>query len=1663
MVEVVRRAARAARFAVLWSMIPVTSLAFEIRVVDPAGQPVSGFRWLLEEDTTHDPQPGVHQPVVPGDPASNTLAISLHRSHAPVIAKGESAGSTANVTTLSDGATPLPAGRYVVSVLPYFREGTPASFTMGGANVDTRTTGVVTVRVTPEPIQTAQIAIKVFHDIAPLNTAPDVTEPGLAGFGVKLFDMAGEVSQDAFGNALGTAYRKNPDGSWDLSCGGNPCIDAASSGPLKTGPNGELLVKFLRPNKYGVQVVPPAGQGWYQTTTIEGTKTIDAWIRPKEPPFLVEFGPPFWHAFYGFVQDLDRLATIPTTSPRATIRGQVRKGHLSRPPAITFFPGAPPSTSPCIIGLNRLSAAGDAVFVRKCADEGFFEIPNVPAGSYQLVVFDQFLDHIVFFSTVVVPTTGGVVDLGPISTPMWFAEQEHYVFNDVNANGRRDAGEAGIFDMAVNLRFRDGTIYQSFPTDMDGYVPFEEVFPFFRWQIAEVDFARKKATGVTVVVDGGGPVTNDAFGEGKRTPQPQATDGSDEANVSTDPRYRTELGPVLLQAFQNFAGQNLRFEWGKKDYVGDENGGISGIVFYATTRAENDPRLAAGDPWEPGIPRVQVNLYNDNLSNQTGLRTFDSNGNPGDGKPDPKNLTGVTWPYVPVLADVDNHPLGWSDGTAPRGPEDLDRNANGTFDLGDAIRFVHSDSWDDSLPTGCRGDATPVVVHGTPVPIADCAEGLRTWNQVRPGVFDGGWAFGEPGGQAALPRGGYVVEAGLPAGYEHVKEEDRNVDFGETPTPFLLPAACVGDARQVPPYFSFLTVGSDGRTLFPGVDPAEAAAPFAGATRPLCDRKKVALKPGQNAAVDFFLFTDVPKAARAVGLITDDLANELAPGKPAFTEKFAPSWFPIAIFDYSEREILRTYSDEFGNYNYLVPSSYNVDLPTPSGIGPQMHRLCLNHPGPIANPRFGLDPGAPEFITDPRFRPQYSTTCYNFNYETARTTYLDTPVIRTAAFVGALQTALDCELTNGTPVISEFVGGALVSGPGATFTIRSAGTVDVPNPSYPGGSDPPTVPQFVPRDFGFGTTKGQVLVGGYTFPGSAVVWTNDAITVTVPADAITRGLATGELTVRRSNARSSLTGVTLTVGAPGGMVWRVGPTRPIRKIQAAVDQAANGDLILVDPGTYHENVIVYKNLRIQGAGAWSTVIDAIHYPGDALQAWREKLAQLAAPSCILPGDGRPCLGLVDGQDQIDPLFRAQEGPGFLVVPAEGRFADGPRARIDGFTIRGADLGGGIFVNAYADRLQILNNRLINNLGTLAGGIRVGNPRLANFAGAPQELGPSPNLAVQISYNHLLQNGSLETGGGIALYDGSDQYTVSFNNVCGNFSRFGGGGISHLGRSQLGLIERNDVLFNEVFQGNELGGGGGGIEIAGEPDPAGGLTDGTGSVIVRRNLIQGNLGGAADGGGISLRFVNGKDVAANPRQPGNWYRIDLTTNILANNVTGLAGGGIALQDAPRTFVTNNTIANSDSAATAADAFQTGVTNPSTAQVAGVVSRPPSALLAAAAGTTSLAPTLRRNIVWHSRSFLWNAAATPNLQGNPAGLYQDLTPGLTCTECFLSVNGTPAFASPYVNSLTTAAAADEGGNFVQVLFTPLGRTGSYALTSPLPAPFTNTGATGLIGVP
>ena len=90
-------------------------------------------------------------------------------------------------------------------------------------------------------------------------------------------------------------------------------------------------------------------------------------------------------------------------------------------------------------------------------------------------------------------------------------------------------------------------------------------------------------------------------------------------------------------------------------------------------------------------------------------------------------------------------------------------------------------------------------------------------------------------------------------------------------------------------------------------------APFAGATRPLCDRKEVTLTNQMAVNARFFIFTSTHIAGKFTGVITDDFTSEFDPFAPKFGEKFSPPNMPIATKDYLGNELNRVYSDHWGS------------------------------------------------------------------------------------------------------------------------------------------------------------------------------------------------------------------------------------------------------------------------------------------------------------------------------------------------------------------------------------------------------------------------------------------------------------------------------------------------------------------------------------------------------------------------------------------------------------------------------------------------------------------------------------------------------------------------------------------------------------------------------
>jgi large repetitive protein len=1677
------------------------------------GTLISAYRWTLEEDLTYKPMPGVADPY--------TLAVSFHKSYMPVVAAG----------TQGDPVQVDPTKRYFVSVLPTENPNSavPAkNYSNGGTEIEVGQTEA-TITVANLPLPTARIRVRVFQDNAPLNGMWDSTESGLAGFQVTIDDAGGTYgmsgghqSTDAFGNKIGTTY---------APCDPGPCdsyqVSQLGNGFVLTDADGYAVIENLVMGKYTVKVRAPGADRWIQTTTIEGQPGIDAWVKPNEPQFFTEFGPPGPHVFVGFTRAVDGTGPLAALAgPYTTIKGRVTNLRQSRPIAVAQFSGAPFTHTRAWVALNSGATGGSLLYAQPTNPDGTFSIAHVPAGSYQLIVFDSALDIIIGSAVVNVagPTVPATTDVHDVAVFPWFTTLYSYVYEDTDRDGHHDANEPGMSDQALNIRFRDGSIYQSLSTAENGFKAFNEVFPFFAWMVAEVDYTRFHSTGLTVVVDAGGDASaagSNAYNWQAQAGLPAGLIPPEVLNPQPQPDngnapFRNESGAetpfLLLEGFQSFIGQSTVMLWGKAPYEkagsftedvnvapfddfpgpgdvdanGDgffntdrSNGGIAGIVHYGITRAENDPRWAAAENWEPGVSDVRVQLWDENRTH--------------------------------------------------------------------LLNEVTTDNWNNSVPEGCQWPGTPFTYLNRPT---DCFDGLRVFNQARPALFDGGYAFSTilqdsassptyalpiaaRGVARPIPAGNYVVKIIVPPGYKLQKEEDKNVDFGDSyvPQQFWLtgypladggpadaqPAPTVQDNALIAPFcVGQLHLVPDTLALFPG----QVGGTFAGEMRPLCDAKLVTLREGQQAAPDFHLFTDAPVAGHIYGMVLDDTTNEFDPNAPTFGEKYGVPFVGVAIRDWQGREVTRTMTDQYGMYNALVPSSYTANPPEPSGVSPQILMACINPPTMPG-------PGG-TVVADPNFQKQYSHFCYPLQYLAGKTTYLDTPVVPTGAFTGNGTLPVDAEFPNGTPVIAS-VTGPEASAPGPyivdrgaadnasrTIVITSAGQTQVANPAWDGSI---SIPKLIPRDYGFGPSGTVILTttGNTGTPIDTLLsvtnWAADgsSITAIVPT-----GLRTGQLTVVRGSgatARKSTLGITLSVATPDMHTAR--PPKVVdsgQSIQAAVDAATPGDLILVKPGVHEEMVVMSKPVRLQGFGALSSAINVVTTPAENIQAWLDKVGNLLlsgayslpnqpamTPPPFFSGDVAAVVGdegpgvLVLSKNQ-PTVAATRQCVGTFAVPGNEAYCLQnenytvgasstpvwrPNARIDGFSLIGASNAPGVLVNGYAHWLEISNNKIFTNSGTYAGGIHVGHVGAA----APFNDENAQNDNVAIHNNMVTQNAGIETagGGGIVLGTGSTGYKVKDNFVAANFAAGNGGGIAHIGLSNGGVIDRNTVVFNESFaQG--VGTNGGGLFVGGTPAAAGATTPGSGSVDVTNNLVQGNAASGGDGGGIALLGFTTAD------------RVRLFNNIIANNVAGLAGGGISIEGVPTggsasTFyvdIAHDTIVDNDSTGTAGAAFDRGPLT-SSPQPGGISGR----------GTSMAHVRIANSIVWHNRTFWFGPCDSSTVKcgivpvgstdptqfaeiQNTARPYWDLanltgsqfTPVSSVLTALTGPNrsadylnnsnyvtyassnssAAPAFVAWYFNTsrqaayqvgettgeatlISTPAALDEGGNFIRPQFGPL----------------------------
>ncbi len=419
--------------------------------------------------------------------------------------------------------------------------------------------------------------------------------------------------------------------------------------------------------------------------------------------------------------------------------------------------------------------------------------------------------------------------------------------------------------------------------------------------------------------------------------------------------------------------------------------------------------------------------------------------------------------------------------------------------------------------------------------------------------------------------------------------------------------------------------------------------------------------------------------------------------------------------------------------------------------------------------------------------------------------------------------------------------------------------------------------------------------------------------------------------------------------------------RAIQRAVEAARQSQNGNnprakMVVIYPntasnyaphnafGAYFENVILHSKIRLQGVGPGGARSNIDIVDGSAIDAstfW-------AATQVVPPGgnqdtsdgsysdDWRTFAATFNNAlgDPEAPQTRAGTGPAELpegegilaIAESQGQWGGNSapsaafRPGVDGLLLTGGDQqgnpgnintvpgaagnpegngapinpgpsqGGAIMLDQYVRDFQLTNNQIQSNGGSYAA-IRIGTPDL------PDNGGDNNNDRLRIANNRIVANGGTNLAGALGLFAGADNYVVTANDFCGNFSAEYGGAISHYGRSNSGQITKNRIYYNQSYDE------GGGIMIGGAlPINNDELSPGAGSVTIDSNTLVSNQAND-DGGGI--RFL----------MAGNFAQM-VSNNIIANNLSTHEGGGIALDDSTDVSVVNDTIVKNITSATAA---------------------------------------------------------------------------------------------------------------------------------------------------
>ncbi len=1075
---------------------------------------ITEFKYIINADNTgtteqRSPSDGC-SPEDPDYPTSCHWTSMGIASSSPIVTQGDQ-------SDFVDGIV-LPSGRYLISVLAdgYKLDGQHFTMPLGVGEQ-------VVVQLTKPPVPPTTIQAAVFEDISPVNSGADLpAEHGLAGFSGVVRDTLGDVTTDVFGDPLcgnGSclSYCYVVDNGIDLgitmpinAAGVCPTV-SADLGPLDpTGltyaavenpvsgvqyaydhavPStaaieGKVKIPNLGTNRFTLTVNPPDGSDYVQTTTLEGNHDWDSWVTEGATGLDTEFvvaGEPFPAIIFGYVHG--GYSTLSPDANTATITGTVDKYRVYVPSSGglpiggDIFGGLSggkldgPIVEPWV-ALSSLGNGDTAVAVVRGDADGHFSIPNVPDGAYTLTWWDDAQDYILAIQNVTI-VDGETVDVGILPLTGWWTEYSGFVFDDANRNGKMDwtdanndgcpqvgEGELGVPNYGITMRRRENTLMDrgttAASTDSCGRYFFESAYPMTQWLVMEAYNDLYYTTGVTYQADNQ-PTPTTVLGAG--------------VDVNTLP----------------IIGLSGTLDWGVHPYdptgvtngVDPQNGGIVGSVSYDTTRNELDPRYAAVEDWQPGVPDLTVELYSP-----------------------------VECAYDPDTGEILASQFCDTDGY-------YQLNADGSYMFGQKLNTYQTETW---AQPGDNADGTciPRDVDGNPLGYpagqqitndpTDCFEAPLMGVQFQQGYssVDGNFGFGDgclvpnhldptdasvcltpddqPTDFEALPGASdYLVHIAVPDDiqgrplYKFTREEDINIGNGdEFIAPQVPPPACVGALHTVDvagidaagnlaylpngdPNPAFTTDGPDATVNLTFLD--IGGSPYEGMQKPICDTKLVPLNNGKSVAPLFNVFTDVPIPGHFWGLLVDDLNFSSTPQSFSYGEKAGVPFAPVGIYDYKNRLVQTVESDFNGLFDVLMPSTNRINCPTPSGICANVYRFVGNDPGTPGNLNLN-------------YKPSYRTIAAEFESIPGNTIPAD---------LAPTQVGVTVQLPGGQAVSVECA---------APVTVPQLYAVSAPFVRDTGSRS------FTIKGVGFGQQAGTVTLDGTVIPASA--WTDAGMTATVP-------------------------------------------------------------------------------------------------------------------------------------------------------------------------------------------------------------------------------------------------------------------------------------------------------------------------------------------------------------------------------------------------------------------------------------------------------------------------------------------------------------------------------------------------------------------------------------